>query len=107
MLNHDSESSHSSGPPRIIFQGRLVLPRACPAVGSSEHSRSENRAFELLVIGDGPERIAIEELAKKQQLSSVYALWDVLPPPTSIPRLRGQALSLCRRSVAKSLAWPC
>jgi glycosyltransferase involved in cell wall biosynthesis len=32
--------------------------------------RSENRAFELLVIGDGPERIAIEDLARKLQLSS-------------------------------------
>jgi glycosyltransferase involved in cell wall biosynthesis len=32
--------------------------------------RSENHAFELMVIGDGPERSAIEELAKKLQLSS-------------------------------------
>src|SRR5467141_158918 len=35
----------------------------------------------------------------------VYTLWDVLPQPTSIPSFEGQALSWCRRSVAKSLAW--
>jgi len=32
--------------------------------------RSENRAFEILVIGDGPERAASQELAEKLQLSS-------------------------------------
>jgi len=32
--------------------------------------RSENRVFELLVVGDGPERSAIERLAKKLQLCS-------------------------------------
>ena len=71
MLNHDSESSHSSGPPRIIFQGRLVTTKGLPVLlEAASILRSENRAFELLVIGDGPERIAIEELAKKLQLSS-------------------------------------
>ena len=33
--------------------------------------RSENRVFELQVIGDGPERVASEALAKKLELSSV------------------------------------
>jgi glycogen(starch) synthase len=70
-LNHDSESSHSSGPPRIIFQGRLVTTKGLPVLlEAASILRSGNRAFELLVIGDGPERIAIEELAKKRQLSS-------------------------------------
>jgi glycogen synthase len=69
-LNHDSKSSHSSGPPRIIFQGRLVTTKGLPVLlEAASILRSENRAFELLVIGDGPERIAIEELAKKLQLS--------------------------------------
>jgi glycosyltransferase involved in cell wall biosynthesis len=33
--------------------------------------RLENRVFELQVIGDGPERVACEALAKKLELSSV------------------------------------
>ena len=70
-MARDSESPHSSGPPRIIFQGRLVTTKGLPVLlEAASILRSENRAFELLVIGDGPERIAIEELARKRQLSS-------------------------------------
>ena len=70
-MARDSESPHSFGPPRIIFQGRLVTTKGLPVLlEAASILRSENRAFELLVIGDGPERIAIEELAKKRQLSS-------------------------------------
>src|SRR6266566_3377655 len=70
-MARDSESPHSSVPPRIIFQGRLVTTKGLPVLlEAASILRSENRAFELLVIGDGPERIAIEELTKKRQLSS-------------------------------------
>jgi len=70
-MARDSESPHSFGPPRIIFQGRLVTTKGLPVLlEAASILRSENRAFELLVIGDGPERIAIEELARKRQLSS-------------------------------------
>jgi glycogen(starch) synthase len=66
----DSESPHSSGPPLIVFQGRLVTTKGLPVLlEAASILQSENRVFELLVIGDGPERIAIEELAKKLQLS--------------------------------------
>ena len=66
-----SESPHSSGPPLIIFQGRLVTTKGLPVLlEAASLLRSENHAFELMVIGDGPERIANEELAKKLQLSS-------------------------------------
>src|SRR5438132_1903510 len=67
----DSESAHSPGPPLIIFQGRLVTTKGLPVLlKAASLLRSENRVFELMVIGDGPERSAIEELAKKLQLSS-------------------------------------
>jgi glycogen(starch) synthase len=70
-MSHDFESPHSSGPPLIIFQGRLVTTKGLPVLlEAASILRSENRAFELMVIGDGPERLAIEELAKKLQLSS-------------------------------------
>src|SRR6266853_991172 len=70
-MARDSESPHSFGPPRIIFQGRLVTTKGLPVLlEAASILRLENRAFELLVIGDGPERIAIEEFAKKLQLSS-------------------------------------
>jgi len=70
-MARDSESPHSFGPPRIIFQGRLVTTKGLPVLlEAASILRLENRAFELLVIGDGPERIAIEEFVKKLQLSS-------------------------------------
>jgi glycosyltransferase involved in cell wall biosynthesis len=66
-----SGSARSPGPPLIIFQGRLVTTKGLPVLlEAASLLRSENRVFELMVIGDGPERSAIEELAKKLQLSS-------------------------------------
>jgi glycogen synthase len=71
VVARDSESTHSPGPPRIIFQGRLVTTKGLPVLLEAVSIlRSENRAFELLVIGDGPERSTIQELAEKLQLSS-------------------------------------
>jgi glycosyltransferase involved in cell wall biosynthesis len=70
MITQDSESRRLPGPPRIIFQGRLVTSKGLPVLlEAASILRSENRAFEILVIGDGPERVAIQELAEKLQLS--------------------------------------
>jgi len=66
-----SEPVRSPGPPLITFQGRLVTTKGLPLLlEAASILRSQNHAFELTVIGDGPERSAIEELAKKLQLSS-------------------------------------
>jgi len=66
-----SESVRSPGPPLIIFQGRLVTTKGLPLLlEAASILRSQNHAFELRVIGDGPERSTIEDLAKKLQLSS-------------------------------------
>ena len=71
MVARCSESPRLSGPPRIIFQGRLVTTKGLPVLlEAATILRSENRAFEILVIGDGPERAASQELAEKLQLSS-------------------------------------
>ena len=70
-MARDPESAPPLDPPVIIFQGRLVTTKGLPVLlEAASLLRSENRAFELLVIGDGPELSAIEELAKKLQLSS-------------------------------------
>jgi glycosyltransferase involved in cell wall biosynthesis len=70
MVTQNSESLRLPGPPRIIFQGRLVTTKGLPVLlEAASILRSENRAFEILVIGDGPERVAIQELAEKLQLS--------------------------------------
>jgi glycogen(starch) synthase len=68
----DRESPRSSSPPLIVFQGRIVTTKGLPVLFEAARIlRSENRVFELQVIGDGPERVASEALAKKLELSSV------------------------------------
>jgi glycosyltransferase involved in cell wall biosynthesis len=71
MVVHGSESPRLSKRPQIIFQGRLVTTKGLPVLLEAANIlRSENREFEILVIGDGPERAASQELAEKLQLSS-------------------------------------
>jgi len=58
-------------PPLIVFQGRLVTTKGLPVLlEAARILRSGHRQFEVLVIGDGPERPALQDLAKKLQLSS-------------------------------------
>jgi len=42
--------------------------------------RSDNRSFELVIIGDGPERFALEEFAQKMQLSTCVRFTGRLGP---------------------------
>ena len=71
MVARGAAISRSTGTPRIIFQGRLVTTKGLPVLlEAASILRSENRAFEILVIGDGPERTVIQELATKMQLTS-------------------------------------
>ena len=68
----DPEPPRPSSPPLIVFQGRIVTTKGLPVLlEAARILRSENRMFELQVIGDGPERVASEALAKKLGLSSV------------------------------------
>jgi glycogen synthase len=60
-----------SRPPLIIFQGRLVTTKGLRVLlEAASILRPKHREFEVLVIGDGPERQALQDLAEKLQLSS-------------------------------------
>jgi glycogen synthase len=66
-----STKSPSSHPPKIIFQGRLVSTKGVRVLlEAAAILHSSNRSFELVVIGDGPERSDLEELAQRMQLST-------------------------------------
>lgn len=68
---HNFASQNLSGRPEIIFQGRMVTTKGLPVLLKAACIlRAANRAFEILVIGDGPERRAIQELAERLDLSS-------------------------------------
>jgi glycosyltransferase involved in cell wall biosynthesis len=102
-----------SHPPTIVFQGRLVSTKGVrvllEAVGIL---RSENRSFELVIVGDGPERGTLEELAQKMQLSTCVRFTGRLGPaePESnfakatiivVPSLGGEVFGLV---VAESMS---
>jgi glycosyltransferase involved in cell wall biosynthesis len=62
--------SSASHPPVIAFQGRLVTTKGVGILFEAARSLlGENRAFELLVIGDGPERASLERLSQEAPLT--------------------------------------
>jgi glycosyltransferase involved in cell wall biosynthesis len=64
-------SPPASGPPIIVFQGRLVSSKGIRVLlEAASILRSQKRSFELILIGDGPERTKLQEHARELQLSS-------------------------------------
>jgi glycogen(starch) synthase len=60
-----------SGAPVIVFMGRLVTTKGVRLLfESAKILREQNRSFELLVIGDGPERTPLETFARDSRLAA-------------------------------------
>jgi glycosyltransferase involved in cell wall biosynthesis len=60
----------SSRPPVIAFQGRLVTTKGVGVLLEAARVLvARNRAFELLIIGDGPERASLERLSEDDVLA--------------------------------------
>jgi glycogen(starch) synthase len=65
-----THSVSSSRPPVIVFQGRLVTTKGVGILFEAARSLlAQNRAFELLIIGDGPERTSLERLSQETTLA--------------------------------------
>jgi len=66
-----SRHQPSSGTPVIAFLGRLVTTKGVRLLfEAAKILREQNRSFELLIIGDGPERAALEQFARDSQLTA-------------------------------------
>jgi glycosyltransferase involved in cell wall biosynthesis len=66
-----SRAASPSGKPTIAFMGRLVTTKGVRLLLEAAKSlRDQNRAFELVIIGDGPEREALEKCAHDAQLAA-------------------------------------
>jgi glycogen(starch) synthase len=64
-----SRSAPSSSKPVIVFLGRLVTTKGVRVLlEAARILREQNRSFELLIIGDGPERTALEQFAHDSHL---------------------------------------
>lgn len=65
-----SFSSKPQSPPVIAFQGRLVTTKGVGILFEAARIlRRQNRVFELLIIGDGPERATLESHARELPLA--------------------------------------
>jgi len=73
-LENIAPVSHSEPPPGrpvIAFQGRLVTTKGVRLLFEAARIlREQNRNFELLIIGDGPEREALEQFVRESELES-------------------------------------
>ena len=65
--------AHCSPPrPIIAFIGRLVSTKGVRELFlAAKILKEQNRIFELVIIGDGPERASLEEFARQTQISSM------------------------------------
>jgi glycogen(starch) synthase len=59
------------GRPVFAFQGRLVTTKGVRLLFEAARIlREQNRSFELLIIGDGPERASLEQLGRESRLDA-------------------------------------
>jgi glycogen(starch) synthase len=101
-----------ANPPVIAFLGRLVTTKGVRVLlDAACLLRSEKRNFDLLIVGDGPERSALEELARDPQLHGIARFTGRLSPDelaswlgavsmVVIPSLGGEVFGL---AVAESM----
>jgi glycogen synthase len=63
-------SASSARPPVIAFQGRLVTTKGVGILlDAARILLAQNRGFELLIIGDGPERVSLERASQEAPLA--------------------------------------
>ena len=63
-------AASASHPPVIVFQGRLVTAKGVGILlDAARMLLAQGRAFELFIIGDGPERASLEQIAQSAPLA--------------------------------------
>jgi glycogen synthase len=68
-LGTQTTYKRSVKPGHIVFQGRLVTTKGCRLLlDAAELLSDQNRSFELVIIGDGPERAILEARAAGAKL---------------------------------------
>ena len=78
-------------PPILAFQGRLVTTKGVRLLFEAARIlREQGQPFELLIIGDGPERDSLEHFAREAQLHAALAQSSVVV----VPSLGGEVFGL-------------
>ena len=69
-----------ANPPIIAFLGRLVTTKGVTTlIDAAQILRAQNKIFSLLVVGDGPERLSLEQLVKSSGLDPITRFTGRLP----------------------------
>lgn len=77
--------------PLLVFVGRLVTTKGVHLlIEASQILRRQRRSFELLIIGDGPERMSLEALVREWQLTSQVQFLGRIPQP-QMPEILSRA----------------
>jgi glycosyltransferase involved in cell wall biosynthesis len=94
------EAQCSPRRPTIAFIGRLVSTKGVRELFiAAKILKEQNRVFELLIIGDGPERASLEEFARRTQISSMVRFAGRLEEE-ELETVLGRALALVVPSLA-------
>jgi len=66
-----NSSRLTAGPPVIVFQGRLVTTKGVRVLlDAAKRLLEQKRTFELLIVGDGPERASLERFVDEANLKA-------------------------------------
>jgi len=77
--------------PLLVFIGRLVTTKGIRLlIEASKILRQQRRSFELLIVGDGPERTSLEALVREWQLTSQVRFLGRVPQ-SQIPEILAKA----------------
>jgi len=79
-------------PPTFVFIGRLVSIKGVHILlQAAKHLRSQNLSFRIRIVGDGPERSALEEEAKAFDLADTVSFLGLFPREKTEEVLDGAA----------------
>jgi glycosyltransferase involved in cell wall biosynthesis len=83
-----------------VFIGRLVSTKGVrELILAAKNLKEQNRSFELLIIGDGPDRTFLEEFARQSGISSVVRFAGHMEK-AELENVLGSALALVVPSLA-------
>jgi glycogen(starch) synthase len=82
LINETAGSTASSGKLCFAYVGRLVSEKGLPVLlQAAARLQREGREFEVLLIGDGPERAKLEDEIRRQRLESRVRITGFLRGP--------------------------
>ncbi len=94
LCSGNARSSQRSAKLELIFLGALIPLKACDLALRAAAPFLRNGAAHFTIIGDGPERSRLEQLASDLGITETVAFCGMLPHPETMQRLRSADVML-------------